>query len=149
MGRGNFIPSRSENYKGFYVDYEALYGENYWENEDDDQQRINYEDFIDNLKCELKSKFKSFIDPSKYKNGVWRNRDEKIQLENSLCSLITSDNECTLAVYVVIDEYQENMNLAVRHLENYSNGLLEVLKNILPENSISCRSSAWTSSRVY
>lgn len=52
----------------------------------EDEAEINWEDFFGNLKCELKAKFKSLYDCSK-----WEDRENHIFLENNLCEIAISE----------------------------------------------------------
>ena len=144
MGAGNFIPNSYNvvDYCGYYVDNEAIYGENYWENNDPFNMDDSYQDFKDCLEYRLHKKFPSLDLVDEWKGEYF------VLLENSLIQVIIADNQTSQAVYVIVPHCEYNYhNLGQRHLQSYSEALREILKELYPGN-VRVRSSPWTSCAV-
>ena len=101
MGQGNYIPDYCEDYRGFFVDYNAIY-DVLWD--DVDVKDMYYNDFINNLKSAMIKKFCSLFDTAnydqKYSNCRYRRNNERVILDNELCQIITTDNQTTLAIFL-------------------------------------------------
>ena len=151
MGQGNFRPRQCEDYRGFYVEYSSIYGN---DNLDDTYEAIcerdsNYNDFKDNIKFAMIKKFPKFDDKLNYNKNAWRNNNEKILIDNELCQVITADNQNSLAIYIIINDDNENVNFAKRYIGNYYNALFEIVKGLVPAKSIYKPCGAWCSELIY
>lgn len=97
---------------------------------DDIQSEINYDDFVCNLICDLKQKFKSLQEISDKRFGDI--------LENRLFTITIEDNEWSYAVKLIQKEqdYYDKGNLEglqKQHYQNYLNGIKECLFNQFEE----------------
>lgn len=140
MGAGNFMPSRNIDSVGYYVDFEAIYGADYWENESQDFQ-YEWEDF----KTELFEAIKNAI-PSMDFINKWEN-DNFVLCENRLLQVVIGDNQSSAAVYIIIPEYGNFINLASKQLYNVADKVKKILLSYYPD-SVSIRNCAWTSSKI-
>jgi hypothetical protein len=148
MGRGNYIPPVSSSYAEYdtiYVDKECVYGEDYWEQEDNDFY-FEYLEFKDELISRFTDRFRSF----EKNDSDWLNDYRtKIVADNRLCMLTVCDDDTYIAVSVIAkdDDYDQRIvNIANRHVENYAKGLKEIILDMYGEYRY--RTSAWTSARV-
>jgi len=149
MGKGNYLlPMHNllAGYGGYYIDLEALYGEEYWESEaDDDYFRERWDDFKVTLVDVMSKKFQSLVWVDKHKWDGYSHR--YVLMENNLVELIICEEDTYMAVYFIIPLECEREILAKIHLQRYINHLKMILLVSYP-NYIRERCGPWTSSRV-
>jgi hypothetical protein len=96
---------------------------------DEDLSQMIWDDMIDNLTCEIKKRLPSYYEVK----DKWGNRETRIILENSLCSIGISEY-CGLVSLSVAprenesDEWHERF--AIRHANNIKNTLEKVLSDL-------------------
>lgn len=85
-----------------------------------------WEDFIDNLKFEIKNKLKSYYNCEK-----WDNRETSIFLENNLCEIGISEycELYSLSIRVKFDDYADYKEQA--QIENFGKHHAEQIRNTL------------------
>ena len=153
MGRGNvcvfneyeylyFIPMSEFEEKMYNFDTDEFI-----EDSEDEFKDYLYDDFKDNLYSYFTEKYKSFKKPQK----KWLDREDMVIAENDLYYLTLSDNEWSIAVKLLQKEYNyyesyNIENLQKKHIENYKNGLLEVLFDICSE--VYAYNGPWTSRKI-
>lgn len=149
MGRGNACVHG--DYEGlYYIDYDNFpkeYEDEYGNViEDYDFQREEVNCFLDELKIDLKKRFKSFSDTDE-----WIDSDEYAILENSLFYIVTEDNEWSVAIKLIQKEQdfysRGNIeNLQAGLYKKYLEGLKECLFNHFDE--IGVYAGPWTSGTI-
>ena len=149
MGAGNWLPGNRGDlldYQGYYVEYEGIYGERYFDEDLSDEGEMD--DFIENVIYGLKAKFKDLSD-----SNEWRSRDEKIYLEDDIIQLVMGDNENSAALYFILEDYydeEEEREVIEEYRAKFAE-YVEGLKDILIEYYPGCvkeRAGAWTSAAI-
>jgi len=129
VNKGEKIMGRSVNYLNNAET--VIYFTADWINESEDSylSQLNYEDFIMNLLCEIKSKLKSYTEV----NNSWDNRETKIILENELCNIGISEycRGWSLSVAIKEDIYSQYCkdNIAKNHAIKIQKTLEKCLEN--------------------
>ena len=147
MGRGNAWPrgGNDREFRMVYVDCESIYGENYWDNDDEFLLQDNYNDFKENLIGAIQTMFPSFDKPSK---DNWEGNEDFILLENQLMQVKLIDNESSIAVVLQVKEFWDYhtkyKNLANHLLPNMAKKLFDELSSGYGYK-LRVRSCAWTS----
>ena len=143
MGRGNFCPS-GELTDQWYIDYDVYRFDPEDENNFDVDYDLCQED-VRYLMREIQKKFPSFKEVDKWKDHYW---NQHALLENSFFEIGTADNEWAMAIYIKEkdDIWDEHMNLASRHFENYTKGIQDILLDAF--GTIYTRNGPWMSSRL-
>jgi len=108
-----------------------------WINENDENgeydsflSKLNWNDFIINLKSEIKSKLKSY-----YNCDKWENKENHIFLENDLCEIAISEycDLFSLSIRAKDNEFYTSNNykegLSKYHAKQIKNTLIQSLKN--------------------
>lgn len=130
MGRGNFVPSDMylADCTGYYIETSC----------------DEWEDLIDVIQYEMKSKFPSFCSVS----NKW-DHNAKVILENSIAQIIIADNEWSHAVYIVVPDTEAfpHKNLGLSKLITYGDYLKKILLLYYPDN-VYVRTGPWTSGKV-
>jgi hypothetical protein len=139
MGRGNWYPNTHRgdrhNYELVYVDYESIYGENYWMGQSYDESTIRFEDFEESVLNMLPSSIVPADD--------WpRNRDDHLLAENGLFELVTCDNETSLGIALIVKE--DAPGFAESRLSSCAKLIFDELKKVHGQY-LRVRCSAWTS----
>lgn len=149
MGAGNWLPgNRYEllDWQGFYVDYEGIYGERYFEDDLYDAGEMDM--FIETVVDQLLERFPDLSRVSK-----WRGRDEHIYLEDEIIKLVMGENESSVAVYFILedsyydDESTEYVERYGEKFGEYVEGLKEILIEHYP-GYVYERTGPWTNPKI-
>ena len=126
---------RSVNYLSnasivIYFQSDALSGVDEDGNYDDIIAQINWDDFYSNLKLDIKSKLKSYVDCEK-----WDNNEVSIFLENELCEIAISEycGLYSLSVRVIEQDYyadDNRANFGENHAKQIEKSLVKILNNL-------------------
>ena len=145
MGAGNWIPSGSnylEWYGGYYILYDDIAGEG------DYEESLGY--CLEDLIGELKYHLKTTVDGMYALSNEWRNRDEQVIAELGYVKVILADNQHSLAVYVIHEEFEceDDIDDSDYYKSVYDN-TFKNLTNFLQERyPLYIRTGPWTSRRL-
>jgi hypothetical protein len=156
MGRGNALPHGVQESKFFYVDFELIYGEDYYERKDFDLLQIEYEDWKEQLRQKIMNKWDSFWYEDSFRHAYGCHDSFYVLCQNSLVNIELFDNQWSMMIAVTIpkrDYYEKNtIGLAYNHMVDYYEGLIEIFKEWYDldylQGKLCFRTSAWTSGTI-
>lgn len=150
MGRGNLVPKGNlEDYKYFYVSYELIHGEEYYNRDSYSIMQMEYEDWRENLWQKIKDRWDSF-----YRVDEFRDKNTYVLCKNRLNNIEFEDGETYLMIAVTIpyNIMDSIKNLAYKHMLEYYDGLLEIFMELYDEDFLSgkltYRTGPWTSAPI-